>query len=123
MSTNPSESIQDNIMKTGVISPYALVELKLNKKVNWKQIQNPRELFERTLNMPYESYLILKYGGPLYPDLDREPTTAETQRIELPAGIIIDDAWKDPGEFFHEAAELTDPVQGGVGDCYFIGSS
>ncbi|MCK6528725.1 C2 family cysteine protease [Myxococcota bacterium] len=28
--------------------------------------------------------------------------------------------WGDPGDFFDEAAELHDPVQGALGDCYFI---
>lgn len=28
--------------------------------------------------------------------------------------------WADPGDFFEEAAEYFDPVQGGLGDCYFI---
>ena len=28
--------------------------------------------------------------------------------------------WVDPGDFFEEATELFDPVQGGLGDCYFI---
>jgi hypothetical protein len=28
--------------------------------------------------------------------------------------------WADPGDFFEEAAEYFDPVQGALGDCYFI---
>lgn len=28
--------------------------------------------------------------------------------------------WADPGEFFDEGAEFFDPVQGALGDCYFI---
>lgn len=28
--------------------------------------------------------------------------------------------WADPGDFYHEGAEFSDPVQGGLGDCYFI---
>ncbi|MEO6629283.1 MAG: C2 family cysteine protease [Aquihabitans sp.] len=28
--------------------------------------------------------------------------------------------WQDTGSFFNEATEFFDPVQGGVGDCYFI---
>jgi len=28
--------------------------------------------------------------------------------------------WADPGDFFEEASEFFDPVQGGLGDCYFI---
>jgi hypothetical protein len=106
--------------KTGVINPYVLVELKLKKRINWKQISDPRKLIERVLNMPYEKLFDPKYGSPLYPDLDRNPTVAETHRIELPFDIIVEDAWIDPGDFFHESAELNDPVQGALGDCYLI---
>ena len=28
--------------------------------------------------------------------------------------------WADPGVFFNEASEFFDPMQGGLGDCYFI---
>ena len=28
--------------------------------------------------------------------------------------------WRDPGDFFKEAAEFSDPIQGVVGDCYFV---
>lgn len=28
--------------------------------------------------------------------------------------------WADPGDFFEEASEFFDPVQGGLGDCYLI---
>lgn len=28
--------------------------------------------------------------------------------------------WADPGDFFEEGAEFFDPVQGALGDCYFI---
>lgn len=107
-------------MKTGVINPYVLVELKLKKRINWKQISDPRKLIERVLNMPYEKLFDPKYGSQLYPDLDRNPTVAETRRIELPFDIIVEDAWIDPGDFFHESAELNDPVQGALGDCYLI---
>ena len=29
-------------------------------------------------------------------------------------------AWIDPGDFFEEGTEFADPVQGSLGDCYFI---
>ena len=29
-------------------------------------------------------------------------------------------SWTDKGDFFKEVAELDDPIQGGLGDCYFI---
>ena len=41
---------------------------------------------------------------------------AAAGKAYLPAGS----EWADPGSFFKEAAEFFDPVQGGLGDCYFI---
>lgn len=39
---------------------------------------------------------------------------------EALAGVSVTASWQDPGIFFKEAAEMTDPVQGALGDCYLI---
>ena len=39
---------------------------------------------------------------------------------QVMAAVMASASWKDPGTFFHEAAEATDPIQGALGDCYFI---
>lgn len=51
-------------------------------------------------------------------DADR-PTEAR-QPAEILAGVAASAAWQDVGTFFNETAEFFDPVQGAVGDCYFI---
>lgn len=111
---NPNE-----FMTTGVINPYVLTELKLRKRINWKQVREPRKLLERTMNMPYDKLFDPMHGGPLY-DKSHLTDVAETERIVLPLDIVIDEPWHDPGQFYSEAAELTDPVQGAALDCYLI---
>lgn len=115
----------------GVINPYALAEVVTKKKINWAKVANPRQLLEKTLGMPYEKLFDPKYGSPLYAGLKYEPETKSVKRpddlstaISAPkelvesAGTIT---WVDTGgEFFECATEFSDPVQGAVGDCYFI---
>jgi hypothetical protein len=56
---------------------------------------------------------------------DAEVTDADLQVKEkdvpqVLARVSATATWKDPGSFFKEAAEMSDPVQGALGDCYFI---
>lgn len=46
-----------------------------------------------------------------------EPATAGSPNIEWEP---VDSVWLDKGDYFEDLAELTDPVQGGLGDCYYI---
>lgn len=39
---------------------------------------------------------------------------------EVLSGVAAGASWLDKGVFFKEASEFFDPVQGAVGDCYFI---
>ena len=43
-------------------------------------------------------------------------TTPDEQEIWDPKGIV----WADKGSFFQDFAEWSDPMQGALGDCYFI---
>lgn len=51
-------------------------------------------------------------------DADSEPGRMGV--AEALAGVSVTASWQDPGTFFKEAAEVTDPVQGALGDCYLI---
>lgn len=109
----------------GVINPYALAEVKLRKKINWKRIAEPRALLEKTLGTSYQDLFDPKHNSPLYAGLkfDRESRTMQKEEKPAPQALAIDvgaTAWADPGDFFEEASEVTDPVQGALGDCYFI---
>jgi hypothetical protein len=114
----------------GVSNPYALAEVVLKRRVNWKRIADPQKLLGKTLGMPYEELFDPKYGSPLYAGLRFQPKTMSMERVEIPATakgahralveVGATTAWVDPGDFFEEASELTDPVQGALGDCYFI---
>lgn len=42
------------------------------------------------------------------------------KRNEAPGYTPPGAEWADPGDFFEEATEFFDPVQGALGDCYFI---
>lgn len=72
-------------------------------------------------------------AGPMEPMLARLSPEAQSRIISALAGgekaaergaapgfTPAGAEWADPGDFFEEAAEFFDPVQGGLGDCYFI---
>jgi hypothetical protein len=70
-------------------------------------------------------------GGPTETMLARLSPAAQTRIVSALAGGNHTNApgftpngaeWADPGHFFQESAEFFDPVQGGLGDCYFIAS-
>jgi hypothetical protein len=113
----------------GVSNPYALAEVILKKKVNWKLVDS-QKLLGKTLGMPYEKLFDPKYESPLYVGLKLDPQTKALKRVEIAPtakGVyrtLVDvgatTVWADPGDFFEEAAELTDPIQGAVANCYFI---
>jgi len=120
------KKIPENV---GVINPYALAEVMLKKRVNWKRVDS-RKLLEKTLGMPYEKLFDPKYESPLYAGLKYNPQTKSIDRVEIPPTAkgahkaLIDvratTVWVDPGDFFEETAEFADPIQGALGDCYFI---
>ncbi len=115
----------------GVINPYALAEVILKKRINWANIENPHQLLEKTIGMPYEKLFDPKYNSPLYAGLKYESKTATVSRpadistaIGVPKELVEAAAtitWVyTGGEYFECGTEFTDPVQGAVGDCYFI---
>jgi hypothetical protein len=113
----------------GVSNPYALAEVVLKKKVNWKRV-NSQKLLEKTLGMPYEKLFDPKFDSPLYAGLKFDHKTKALERVKVPSTAkgafraLVDvggtTVWADPGDFFEEASELTDPIQGAVANCYFI---
>lgn len=95
----------------GVASPYAMATAKMNRKINWSRVANPRKLLEDTLGMPYEELFDPKYNSPLYPG------SKGAHKIDVGGGV----AWVDPGSFFDvTGCDVTDPIQGALGDCYLI---
>ena len=150
--------------KVGVANPYALAEIALGRKVNWRSVANPEGLVEKTLGAsidalcaPVEGNLIVSgtadsqsrlaalmeqgadvglafrsaaKGGPMEAMLSALAPEAQERVVAALVGTDHQPAatgftppgaeWVDPGDFFEEATELFDPVQGGLGDCYFI---
>jgi hypothetical protein len=149
--------------KVGLANPYALAELAVGRKVNWKSIANPEAFVEKTLGLsidklcaPVAGNLLVSgasdsqkalsgihesktekvaafkskaKGGPVETMLSKLSPDAQARVIAALAGSEKGNApgytppgaeWADPGDFFENAAEFFDPVQGGLGDCYFI---
>jgi hypothetical protein len=135
-------------LNAGVINPFALVEIKLRRTVNWRQVADPKLFVEAVLGFEYEKLFDPKYGSPLYPGvrfdtklkkLVRDDSVLSVRELldgfskpdeaARRAGVyrplhIPDDPlgiqWSDPGQFFTAPADFTDPVQGGIPDCHFI---
>jgi hypothetical protein len=149
--------------KVGLANPYALAELAVGRKVNWRSIADREAFVEKTLGLsidelcaPVEGNLILSgaadsqkvlsgihdseaekaaafrskaKGGPVEAMLSKLSPEAQARVIAAlvgaekgvgPGYTPSGAEWADPGDFFEEGAELFDPVQGGLGDCYFI---
>jgi hypothetical protein len=115
----------------GVINPFALAEVVLRKRINWNRVADPRKLLSATLEHPYEELFDPKFRSPLYAGLELDASSGTLTKSKSPSKSLgIASAalaphagattWSDPGDFFEEGAELTDPVQGALGDCYFI---
>ncbi len=51
---------------TAVINPYALAELIVGHRINWKEVPNVPRLLEDILQTPYEELFDPIYEGPLY---------------------------------------------------------
>lgn len=152
-----------NESKVGLANPYALAELAVGRKVNWKAITDHEAFVEKTLGVsidklcaPVAGNLMLSgaadsqkvfagihekksekaatfkshtRGGPLEAMLSKLSPEAQARIIAAlvgaekgvgPGYTPPGAEWADPGDFFEEAAEYFDPVQGGLGDCYFI---
>ncbi len=121
---------ESNVKNIGVINPFALTEMLMKKRVNWKRVTSPQNLLEKTLGMPYEQLFDPKFDSPLYAGLKLDAKNMLMEKIEIAVSAkgahraLIDveatTVWVDPGDFFEEGTEVTDPIQGALGDCYFI---
>ena len=105
----------DNI---GAANPYVLAEVRLGRKVNWQRTAHAHEILEQALGMKYEDLFDPRKPSPIFAGKEVKKN-GQTVRSDPPIDVesVV---WADPGEFFDEAAEFFDPVQGAVGDCYLI---
>lgn len=65
MSSKPSGSTEPTL-KNGVINPFALVELRLRRVIDWNSVANPRLLLETVLGMPYTKLFDPQFRSPLF---------------------------------------------------------
>jgi hypothetical protein len=105
----------------GAANPYVLAELKLGRRINWRHHSNPRKLLSDTLGVPYEEIFDPRSKSPIFAGKEAAPSEAGGRAVRSAPPVNVGSVnWIDPGDFFEEAAEFSDPQQGGVGDCYFI---
>ncbi len=105
----------------GAANPYVLAELKLGRRVNWQRHSDPRKLMSETLGLPYEDIFNPRCRSPIFAGKETAPARGGKPAVRSAPPVEVGAVnWSDPGDFFEEAAEFSDPVQGGVGDCYFI---
>ncbi|CBE68371.1 MAG: hypothetical protein F9K13_02590 [Candidatus Methylomirabilis oxygeniifera] len=152
-----------NESRVGLANPYALAELAVGRRVNWKSITDHEAFVEKTLGVsidklcaPVAGNLMLSgaadshkvladiherkadrnvafrshaKAGPVETMLAKLSPEAQARIIAALAGAEKGEGpqytppgseWADPGDYFEEGAEFLDPVQGGLGDCYFI---
>jgi len=155
----------EKTLNIGVINPYALAEVVLEKPIRWDQISNPEEVLESTLQTPFEKLFDPKDSSPLYAGmklekdqtmrrLEGDEALRTIEKMPVPGTKLMKSmkdnfrlgpdrlrealrsivspeltaegweppqtSWVDMGDFFEEATEPGDPVQGALGDCYFI---
>lgn len=132
--------------KNGVINPYALVELRLRRVIDWNSVADHRLLLETVLGMPYKKLFDPQFGSPLFrgyrydlkqktmvrdpsiPDaatlihryLTEEPDEAAQRAGALRLPRIPLPNWETKGNFFLNGADYRAPVQGAAVDCHFI---
>ena len=157
---------REKTLNIGVINPYALAEVVLDRKIRWEEISNPEEVLESTLQTPFQQLFDPKDESPLYAGLKLEKDFSirklstkdalkEVEKLKIPGAPVTeslkklsvlepdrvrkalrsivggeseaagdwnppDTAWVDKGDFWEESTEPGDPVQGALGDCYFI---
>lgn len=125
----------------GVVNPFALAEVRRGRRINWNTVGDRAQLLEEALEFPYDQLFDPATGSPLYPGMevqdgaivmtgDGATISEHRSDADMPVdnggsagdgGIAVGGTtWVDPGDFFEEATELLDPVQGAVGDCYLI---
>src|SRR5690606_20075955 len=114
--------------------------LKLNPKTNTAELLKPKEIQVRSEpDDSRESNEPISRDTVLTPDRVRTVTRKVKLRQSLSNQILSPallnwtlylqntqdwtpsgSVWKDRGDFFNDVAEFNDPIQGAVGNCYFI---
>jgi hypothetical protein len=64
--TKTSDETDHNI---GVLNPFALVEIKLKRRIDWTAVAEHQQFIENILGFPYANLFDPQHGSPLYPNL------------------------------------------------------
>jgi hypothetical protein len=127
--------------QAGVLNPYAMVEVKLGRRVDWPNVADRQRFIQTVLDFPYHKLFDPRHGSPLYPGRRFDPQRQEivhdryhapminaANRLEhlnrnvLGAGAAANTTqqWVSPGVFFTNSPDFSAPVQGYLPDCHFI---
>ncbi|WP_420629633.1 C2 family cysteine protease [Candidatus Leptofilum sp.] len=97
--------------RTAVINPYALAELVVNQRINWKEVPDVPRLLEDILQTPYEELFDPIYEGPLYmglrlnEKLQIEPVRSPLLDVEVKVDVSDLEVTLDT-EQIHKLADL-----------------
>ena len=113
--TELPEENPDAVQNNAVINPYALAELIVGRKINWKEVPSKRQLLEDILQTPYEELFDPIYEGPLYTglrlneDMKLEPVRSplldvevklDVNDLEQPVDVLNIQTLADLGPYF-----------------------
>ncbi len=71
----------DSELNIGVINPFALVEVKLGRKVDWQRTPDAQALLSQVLGVPYRNLFDPTAGSPLYPGLEVDPQSGTARKV------------------------------------------
>jgi len=54
-------------LKSGVVNPFALVEIKLKRRIDWNRVADHQKFIQSMLRFPYQKLFDPQHGSPLYP--------------------------------------------------------
>jgi len=105
-------------LNIGAANPFALAEVRLGRRINWRRVADTERVLEQALGVPYDQLFDPRSNSPIFAGKEVKEDGVSV-RSDPPVSVE-GTAWVDPGDFFEETAEYHDPVQGAVGDCYLI---
>ena len=112
MSSRSSRSAEPKL-QNGVINPFALVELRLRRTIDWNSVASPRLVLETVLGMPYEKLFDPQFGSPLFRgyrfDVEKK-TMVRDRSIPDAATLVHRYLTEEPDESAQRAGALRLPT-------------
>lgn len=116
MDTNQIKTLADlgSRFKTSDIGS---IEIRRAEVINWHDLQLTIQLPKEDLPEEVRLQRLARvFTRNIITTVAFDPETAGQSKDWTPPNAT----WSDPGQFFNEAAEFSDPIQGAVANCYYI---